>query len=291
MLRVLPEHGNLQELELWGGEYYTLRGFALQPNLLNGLPSLNNGALEMANVEQVEVIKGPNGTLYGGSVVGYGGLINVITKKPHDTFASSMTYTVGSNQYNRFGLDLNTPVSESFLTRLNVSYQKENSFKDAGFKESFFVAPSMEYKINKRATLSFDFQYALSQAVHVPMMFVSTAVPVGFNTLDLFESNYKNSYTTNDIAIKNPTLTGQLKFAYDLAEGWVNTTVVSKNQTLANGYYQVLDDRGDSDHFQRFITRIDSKSKVLSVQNNLTGNYQIGSWKNKLLIGVDYLSK
>jgi iron complex outermembrane receptor protein len=63
-----------------GGEYYTMRGFSLQPTLVNGMPSLNNGTLDPAGIETIEAIKGPSGTLYGGSVISYGGLINVITK-------------------------------------------------------------------------------------------------------------------------------------------------------------------------------------------------------------------
>lgn len=75
-----------------GGEYYTMRDFSLQPSLVNGMPSLSNGTLDPAGVEIIEAIKGPSGTLYGGSVISYGGLINVITKKPYNYFGGEVNY-------------------------------------------------------------------------------------------------------------------------------------------------------------------------------------------------------
>jgi iron complex outermembrane receptor protein len=52
-----------------GGEYYTMRGFSLQPTLVNGMPAFNNGTIDPAGIEIIEAIKGPSGTLYGGSVI------------------------------------------------------------------------------------------------------------------------------------------------------------------------------------------------------------------------------
>jgi len=52
-----------------GAEFYSLRGFAVQPTLINGLPGLNNGGLDPSNIESIEVIKGPSGTLFGSSLI------------------------------------------------------------------------------------------------------------------------------------------------------------------------------------------------------------------------------
>ncbi|GAL80264.1 ferrichrome-iron receptor [Algibacter lectus] len=92
-----------------GAEYYSLRGFAVQPSLLNGLPGLNNGGLDPSNIERIEVIKGPSGTLYGSSLISYGGLINVVTKQPYETFGGEISYTSGSYGLNRVTADINTP--------------------------------------------------------------------------------------------------------------------------------------------------------------------------------------
>src|SRR5690606_39962267 len=54
-----------------GAGYYSMRGFSVQPTLVNGLPGLTNGSLDSAGIERIEVIKGPSGTLFGSSLVSY----------------------------------------------------------------------------------------------------------------------------------------------------------------------------------------------------------------------------
>ncbi|MGK4568381.1 carboxypeptidase-like regulatory domain-containing protein [Flavobacterium sp. 3HN19-14] len=40
-----------------GAGYFSLRGFAVQPTMINGLPGLTNGSLDPQNIERIEVIK------------------------------------------------------------------------------------------------------------------------------------------------------------------------------------------------------------------------------------------
>lgn len=274
-----------------GGEYYTMRGFAFQPNLLNGMPSYSNGMLDIANIEQVEVVKGPNGTLYGGSVVSYGGLINVITKKPYDTFGGNITYTGGSNNLNRIAVDINTPVSKDLLFRLNTAYHKQHSFQDAGFNESLFVAPSIQYNISKKVKLFVDFQYKASEMAVAPMLYLDRNNPLTFDSIDIFKANYKNSYTSNDLTVKNPTLTAQARLEYQITDNWTSNTIISRNNTRSRGYDQLLDDLSNGSDFERYISKLDSKTNITSIQNNITGKFKLGNFDNTLLVGLDYMSK
>ena len=75
-----------------GGTYFSLRGFEAQSNLVNGLPGLSSGILDPAGVEEIQVLKGPSGTLFGASFYGYGGVINTITKKPYFDFGGEVAY-------------------------------------------------------------------------------------------------------------------------------------------------------------------------------------------------------
>ena len=119
-----------------GAEYYTMRGFSTQSRLVNGMASFNNGGLDPANIENIDVIKGPSGTLYGGNLVSYGGLVNLQTKKPYDKLGGEINYVTGTNALNRVTIDVNTPVKNGLFLRLNSAYHTENSFQDAGFYKS-----------------------------------------------------------------------------------------------------------------------------------------------------------
>ncbi|MDR3420964.1 MAG: TonB-dependent receptor plug domain-containing protein, partial [Xanthobacteraceae bacterium] len=63
---------------------------------VNELPVAANhfGDTDFYDVERVEVLRGPQGTLYGRNATG--GAVNVITNKPTDTFSGSITGEYGN---------------------------------------------------------------------------------------------------------------------------------------------------------------------------------------------------
>ena len=69
-----------------GGSYFVLRGFPSQASTRNGVVTPVTSTIDAINVETLEFLKGPAGTLYGSNVASYGGLINRVTKKPQNNF-------------------------------------------------------------------------------------------------------------------------------------------------------------------------------------------------------------
>src|SRR5690606_2124109 len=110
-----------------GAAYFALRGFDAQPALINGLPGLTSGNLDPVNVEEIQVIKGPSATLFGGSFYSYGGMINTITKKPYYDFGGEVAYNTGSFGLNRVSADVNTPLSKTkkIALRINTAFHTE----------------------------------------------------------------------------------------------------------------------------------------------------------------------
>lgn len=119
-----------------GSFYYSLRGFPTKVSMVDGVPATTNGEIDPADIERIEVIKGPAGTLYGGAVTSFGGLINVTTKKPRDYFGGEVAYTFGSFNLNRLTADVYGPVDRNRKTlfRLNSAYQYQNGFRDSEFR-------------------------------------------------------------------------------------------------------------------------------------------------------------
>jgi iron complex outermembrane recepter protein len=73
------------------------------------------GLFDLFDVERVEVLRGPQGTLYGRNATG--GVINVIPNKPDDEFSGH--FSAGYGNYDAFRIDgaLNVPISETFALR------------------------------------------------------------------------------------------------------------------------------------------------------------------------------
>ncbi|MFC3077741.1 TonB-dependent receptor [Phenylobacterium terrae] len=85
-------------------------------------------AVDIFDMERVEVLKGPQGTLWGKNVVG--GAVNFITAKPelHD-FSGRAALTLGQYGQRNANLVLNAPLGERAAARLALSSQKNDGFR------------------------------------------------------------------------------------------------------------------------------------------------------------------
>jgi len=271
-----------------GAEYYSMRGFAVQPTMVNGMPSVNNGGLDPVNVETIDVIKGPSGTLFGSPMISYGGLINVTTKRPYETMGGEVGFVNGSNGLNRFTADINVPLNEKSLVRVNTAYHLQNSFQDAGFSKSFFIAPSFTFKTNDRLTFLVNTEFLSTESANAPMLFLSRYAPLSFNSIEIFQANYNHSFTTNDLSIKNPSFGLQAQALYKLSKSWTSQTVVSRSNTKTDGYYHYLWDFSDGDTFGRYISKRSGETNTTDVQQNFIGDFELGTMRNRMIVGFDY---
>ncbi|CDF80245.1 TonB-dependent siderophore receptor [Formosa agariphila KMM 3901] len=273
-----------------GAGYYSLRGFSVQPQLVNGVPGLTNGTINAANIERIEVIKGPSATLFGSSVSSYGGLINVVTKKPYKGFGGQVSYTAGSYGLNVITGDFNTALdkSENIYFRLNTSYHTEDSFQDAGFSKSFFVAPSLSYQVNNKLSFSFYGEITQAEKTNPTMLFLSRAGAMQYANLDELGYDNKKSYTSNALTLENPTQNYRVEMDYKLSEAWNSQTLVSRSVTSTKGYYTYLYDLTGAGTFSRYLNKQDALTRTTDIQQNFNGDFKIGNLRNRVVIGLDY---
>ncbi len=75
--------------------------------------------LNMMDLERIEVLRGPQGTLYGKNVVG--GAINVVTRKPSQDFSAKVSAGAGNYSYNNWRALINGGLSETVSGKLGIS--------------------------------------------------------------------------------------------------------------------------------------------------------------------------
>jgi len=282
-----------------GAGYFSLRGFAVQPTLVNGLPGLTNGSLDISNVERIEVVKGPSGTLFGSSLISYGGLINTVTKQPFDRTAVEVNYTAGSYGLNRITADVNTPLDadHKVLFRMNAAYHDENSFQDAGFKKTRFFAPSLSYQLNDRVSFLLNAQFLSSEGTNPTMLFFNRSAPLRVTTLEGLGYDNRKSYTSNQLTMKNPVTSVQAQMNYKISDQWRSQTVVSRGSAKSNGYYTYLFEGVNTVNkvavsgngiFARYITNQNSTTETTDIQQNFIGDFLIGKMRNRVVAGLDY---
>lgn len=84
----------------------------------------------LVDVERMEVLPGPQGTLYGRGAIG--GVVNTITKRPADEFETLAALEIGNYSLVRASLTQNIPVSDSFALRGTLSYHDRDGYLESG---------------------------------------------------------------------------------------------------------------------------------------------------------------
>lgn len=83
---------------------------------------------ELADVERVEVLKGPQGTLYGRNAAG--GAMRVITKAPADEFEGTITANVGNYSHRGVSGTVSVPLSDTVSTRFSGIIKQRDGYAD-----------------------------------------------------------------------------------------------------------------------------------------------------------------
>ncbi|PZP41840.1 MAG: TonB-dependent siderophore receptor, partial [Pseudopedobacter saltans] len=180
--------------------------------------------------------------------------------------------------------------NKAFMYRVNGAYQYQNSFQDAGFKKSFFIAPSFRYQPNERLYVDLDFTYNSSEGTNPVAIYLNRTRALIAKDPEALNFDWKRSYTSNDITIKTPTVNARALINYRISKGWTSQTIVSSNTRKSNGFYQYEFMRmSTDDSLQRTFSYQNTVNQNIDVQQNFISDFYIGKFRNRLLVGLDYL--
>jgi iron complex outermembrane receptor protein len=139
------------------GNEVSMRGFILNTNnsyLRDGYKFFGVEKSDTADIEEVEVLKGPASALYGASEPG--GVVNLISKIPTNTPYISLSMTGGSYTFLRPEFDISGPLNHSntLFYRLNGVYEDTDSFRQSVHSRKEFIAPYLLWKPNSATSLA-----------------------------------------------------------------------------------------------------------------------------------------
>ncbi|MEZ9447730.1 TonB-dependent receptor [Vibrio splendidus] len=147
-------------------DQFVIRGFdALNDMYRDGMR--DDGTLQsyrsLANIERVEVVKGPAGALYGrGSA---GGIINLVTKRANGDNFTHVNGSVGSNNLFVGQVDSSMALSDKVSGRINVESRQSDSYVDHVDSNDFFIAPTIRVLPAEGHTIDLDVEYAHQELV------------------------------------------------------------------------------------------------------------------------------
>ncbi len=277
---------------------FSIRGFRSlgnlnSGNLLNGMRGLTPlfRQSSLANIERVEVIKGPASALFGNAAPG--GVVNRVTKKPLDVARRSVSLTAGSfNTSNVYG-DFTGPLNEkkSLLYRLNLGYENTDGFRDLQGLTTLIVAPSFTYILSDRTQLNADITYNNNMgkldrglAIHGDGDLFS----VPFNSTQSAASDFMSENTFNlSFALSHQLAKGLLFNSTYLYSSYLENTEEHAQQ---HAYQSTIDGKQD---FSKVEMRFEKRHRHITsnnFNNYLTWDVATGALKHKLLLGYDYFN-
>ena len=112
-----------------GGGTTSERGVALY---IDGIyvPRTNGSVFKVFDIDRIEVLRGPQGTLFGRNSTG--GAVRLFTRQPGPQFESYLRGTFGNFDRHEISGMVNVPVTDRFALRAQAAYLKEDGYVTRG---------------------------------------------------------------------------------------------------------------------------------------------------------------
>ena len=107
-------------------------------------------------------------------------------------------------------------------------------------------------------------------------------------SLEALGYNNKLSFTSNALTLENPTANYRVEMDYKISNSWNSQTILSKSHTSTSGYYTYLYDLAGAGTFSRYLNKQNASSQTTDIQQNFIGDFKLGDFRNRMVIGIDY---
>ena len=235
------------------------------------------------NLEQVEVLRGPNALLFGRG--GTGGLINRVTKKAEGDEAF-IGYKSSGDTFGAFdiALDVNQPITDTVSFRLNANYESLNNHRDFFDGDRFGVNPTLRWEATPATTVDLSYEYANHER------FVDRGIPSlngepAFDLADITFADPENNFTTLEAHIFNATVQHQFS---DNIKGNLTAFYGDYDKVYSNFFASdAFDPATSSVELDGYIDTTARERFLLSA--NLVGEFETSSIGHTIVVGGEYI--
>lgn len=269
-----------------------IRGLKAEVWLDGMVVNYNTGDKDaFANVERIEVLKGPSAILYGGgSGAPAGGAINIISKLPTDKAGGEFGVTLGSHSFARPWFDINQPLTANgtVLFRITGEYTSADSYVDVLEQDRYSINPTLTFTNKTDTTLTIQARKSRFEQQAYPGLPAVGTVAGGFRIdPDLFAGHpgIPRSFTE----VEGVTVTFDHRvddvWSFNVKSRWSRSGFDQKSQGPTSG---IPDGFFGPTNFQLVDVDMVQKQQEFSVNPNLQARFEAGPTRNVLLLGADY---
>ncbi len=134
------------------------------------------GTMDFRDIANVQVLRGPQGTLFGRNTIG--GAILLTTKAPGDDLGGTVRVGAGSDALGEFFGALDAPFSDTLKSRFSFGMRKQDGYvtrnfdhKDLGDTNTWTGTGKLQWKPNDNFTATFNLDYTHSDENGTPLVF------------------------------------------------------------------------------------------------------------------------
>ena len=263
-------------------EGFFLRGFQAE-EFRNGFrDDFSLTETELANIERVEVLKGPAAVLFGRAEPS--GIINFVTKQPLQEPSYELAFTAGSFDFYRPTLDFTGPLTAdgSLAYRLNAAYGSAGSFRDGVNTERFFIAPTLSWEISDDTELTLEFSYLDDTRPRDDGLVVLSDDEVA----DIpFDTVLGDPSTRTDFEETRTELYLDHRFNENLSS---RSLLRYSSFSEVGPFVSILSSSDDDRNFPVNEGFNDTSEESFIIQNDLIAEFNTGAIEHQLLFGFEY---
>ncbi|MEE4315433.1 MAG: TonB-dependent siderophore receptor [Erythrobacter sp.] len=235
------------------------------------------------NLEQVEILRGPNALLFGRG--GTGGILNRVTKKGvvGETFTGVRTSIDSFGAFDIWA-DLNLAVADNSALRINAAYESLNNHRDLFDGEQFAINPTFRVELGSRTTIDLAYEYVDHER------FIDRGIPTDDNgdpvrfLRNITFGDPDNNYTTFRAHVVRGTV--QHSFS-DSLKGNVTASWGDYDKVYANYFPVGYNPATNVVAMDGYIDTTQRRNLVLS--GNLIGEFDTGGIGHTLIVGGEFL--
>ena len=233
------------------------------------------------NLEQVEILRGPNALLFGRG--GTGGIINRVTKKAvlDEQFGS---FDMGADSFGAFdfAVDYNVSTGEKSALRINFHSDTLENHRDYYDGDRYGFNPTLRLEISPATTLDLSYEHADHER------FIDRGVPtLNGEPVEAFEEIVFGDTDTNLQTLRADIYRANL--SHEFSETRKGNLVVqySDFQKLYKNYYASGYSGGDTFTADGYLDPTERNNLIIS--GNIVNEFQTGSAKHTLLVGAEII--
>ena len=236
------------------------------------------------NIEQVEIIRGPDALLsgFGGAY----GLINRVSKKGQ----IGEDFTVVSGSIDTFGehnvqLDKNMQLNDKTALRVNIFGENLENHRDFYYGDGFGLNPTLKYDLGDGSTLDISYEYLDQER------FIDRGIPTGADNKpvkalkDIVFGDPSENFSTHEAHILRAIFEHQ---ATDNFTGRLSASHSDHDKLYANFYASAYDAANNTATLDGYVDTTKRSTSIISY--DLSGEFQTGGITHSISVGAEYLN-